>query len=111
MFGKFLCQLGMHWFEEEPSEKERLKWTGARYALCNEAVRKGIKHCVRKDCKATRRVYRRGFFRNEFVGGTWRRLSPGIERYMDSLPTPEQDMAGDDFLEPLPYPFWSLLIH
>jgi len=71
--GNTLCLFGLHWFEKEPSEKELIKETGSHKAFWSEGIQKGVKHCVRSGCPATKKVWRTGWVGIGGKGTRWKK--------------------------------------
>ncbi len=87
MLQRWLCRIGLHRFEADPSHKELLKETGVHVAFWSEAMQKGTKRCTCEGCDATLKVYRRGLCGIGGNAGPWKRLSTEREAAIDALPT------------------------
>ncbi|MCC6404933.1 MAG: hypothetical protein IT405_00915 [Candidatus Yanofskybacteria bacterium] len=85
--GAFLCKLGWHDFEKEPSRKELIRDDGVDFAFWTRGVQKGIQRCTRAGCNAERKVYRTGWMGIGGTSGPWKRLGVRRERRIDALPT------------------------
>lgn len=83
IIGGFLCSVGLHKFEKEPSLKEPIKMTGVHFAFWSEAVQKGVKKCLRDGCEATKKVWRLGIYGPGGMASEWETLDEKKERKKD----------------------------
>lgn len=83
LLGRFLCFMGWHKLESQPSRKGQLKDIGPKLLFWSFTKQKGIRLCTREGCDTEKRVYRTGISNSM---GIWRKLSLKHEIEIDSLP-------------------------
>ncbi len=84
--GIFLCKLGIHAFEKEPSRRDLVRHTGIDVLFVSSAIQRGVRKCLRHGCPAEQRVYRTGWCGAGGSTGRWKKMSPAKEQAICSYP-------------------------
>lgn len=85
LLNRFLCAVGFHSFEKEPSRMDIVKTRGINFIFWTFGVQKALKVCTRKGCPAEKKVWRDGVCGAGGISSKWEKLNSQKETEIDRM--------------------------